>query len=104
MFSICDQRSFDRIRYYRESINLLAVTNSITIPIIILANKSDFEDDRVVKKHTIEDLKANVNCVIETSIRTNQGTDKVLQTAIQLLETNLTQTRNSKHSQTCIII
>jgi len=74
------------------------------MPIIVLANKTDFEEDRVVKKQFIEQLKSNIDYVIETSVRTNQGIDQALETAIKLLQTDFVEPQKSKDSYKCIII
>lgn len=105
LFSICDQRSFEKIKYFQDSIDLVSATESTSIPIIILANKTDFEQDRVVTEQSIEKLKSNFDhIIIETSVKTSQGIHEALETAIKLLQTDFVGSKKSKHSHKCIII
>jgi GTPase SAR1 family protein len=101
LFSICDQRSFEKINYFQDSIHLLSSTRSISIPIIILANKADFEADRVVTHQAIERLRSDYNHIIETSVKTNQGIHEAIKTAVELLKTNFPK---RKPSDSCEIL
>jgi 50S ribosomal subunit-associated GTPase HflX len=77
-----------KIKYFQDSIDLLSVTQSTSIPTIVLANKTDFEQDHVVTERSIEKLKSDVDYVTETSVRTTQSIHQALETAIKLLQTN----------------
>ncbi len=101
VFSICEQRSFEKIKYYQDSIKLLSSIQSISIPTIILANKSDLEQDRVVTHQAIERSRSDNNLIIETSVKTNQGIHEAVKTAVQLLKTNSLQPTPS-HSCTIL--
>jgi small GTP-binding protein len=68
-FSITNQSSFNDLGAFREQI--LRVKDTDNVPMIIVGNKCDLEDERVVGTDQGNDLAKKFNCeYIETSAKT----------------------------------
>ena len=78
MYSIIDRKSFDRIKnIYSKIIR----PNSIAI--ILIANKKDLEEKRVVKKEEGESLAKEWKCAfMETSGKSGENIEKAFETLV----------------------
>ncbi|RNA23259.1 ras-related ralB-A-like [Brachionus plicatilis] len=75
VFSITEQESFDVLDEFREQI--LRVKNAEDVPLILIGNKSDLQQNRQVREDVATD-KANkwLKPYIETSAKTRDNVDK----------------------------
>lgn len=105
VFSICDQRSFDKVKHFRSSVDLLFSNDSISVPYVIIANKVDLEEDRIVTKQSIVKLlESDGYEVIETSVKTGQGIQQALNTVVQSLQSTVIDQNREESSCKCVII
>jgi GTPase SAR1 family protein len=86
VFSITDQRSFSKLHLFQESIHLRFSDQSLPIPILIVANKIDLEQDRAVSQQSIDKLKSNGLDVFDISVKGNVGIGDTIYTAIKHLQ------------------
>ncbi len=84
VFSITDQRSFSKVNFYQETIRLKFPNPSI--PILIIGNKIDLEQDRAVDQQVIDKLKSNGFDVFDISVKGNVGIGDAIYTVIKYLQ------------------
>eukprot|EP01087_Luapelamoeba_hula_P009253 TRINITY_DN237_c0_g2_i1.p1 TRINITY_DN237_c0_g2~~TRINITY_DN237_c0_g2_i1.p1 ORF type:complete len:217 (-),score=43.86 TRINITY_DN237_c0_g2_i1:204-854(-) len=76
VFGIDSLKSFNEIQKWRT--HILRVKDASEGPIVLVANKSDLEKDRVVSREEIEALAASLNIpFIETSAKNRENVDEV---------------------------
>jgi GTPase SAR1 family protein len=103
LFSITDQRSFSRLNYFYEAIHLKSSYQAIQIPIFIVANKIDLEQDRAVSQESIDKIKSNGCDVFDISVKGNVGIGDVIYTAIKHLQYDLLEKVKPNDACACII-
>ncbi|CAF1601738.1 unnamed protein product [Rotaria sp. Silwood1] len=86
IFSITDQRSFSKLNYFQETIRLKFPNQLMSIPIILIANKIDLEQNRAVSQESIDKLKSNGFDVFDISVKGNVGIGDAMYTAIKHLQ------------------
>lgn len=86
MFSITDERSFNRLPRFQEAIRSHFPETASTIPILILANKIDCEHDRTVSQSSIDKLKVHGYHLVDVSVKGNVGIGDAVYTAIKHLQ------------------
>ena len=96
VFDITSQKSFDKIKdYYVANIREKCKKN---IPIILLGNKTDLDDKRVVSQEVAIDLAVNEEFVYkETSCLKNENVADAFETIIEIWNINNKQTRKNKN-------
>jgi small GTP-binding protein len=95
VFDITSQKSFDKIKdYYVANIREKCKKN---IPIILLGNKTDLDDKRVVSQEEAIDLAVNEEFVYkETSCLKNENVADAFETIIEIWNINNKQIRKNK--------
>jgi len=85
VYSMTMQNSFDLMATFHEQI--LRVTEDDQIPLVLVANKSDLEDKRQVKKEAGEGLAKKLGCpYIETSAKTNTNVDQAFYEVVRRIK------------------
>ena len=74
VFDITDQASFDNVKSWLQQIRSLA---SEDVSLLLIGNKSDLEDKRVVTKDNIDQLTRDINVqYFEVSARTGSNVEE----------------------------
>lgn len=107
VFSITDERSFQRLNRFQEAIHSHFPDTTINIPILILANKIDCEHDRTVSQSSIDKVKAHGYPLVEVSVKGNVGIGDAIYNAIKHLQHEqyylLEQLQPDRSCATCLI-
>ncbi|KAJ3425791.1 ras-like protein rasb [Anaeramoeba flamelloides] len=75
VYSVTDRNSFDEVATFREQIS--RVKDSENVPIIIVGNKSDLENERKISRGEGQDLATTYDCpFFETSAKTRTNVDE----------------------------
>mmetsp|Transcript_2881 Transcript_2881/g.6725 ORF Transcript_2881/g.6725 Transcript_2881/m.6725 type:complete len:126 (+) Transcript_2881:439-816(+) len=76
VYSICDKQSFDKVQELREKI--LRTKDSSDVPMVIVGNKCDLEDERQVLKEDGKRLADSWGCPFyETSAKERINNERV---------------------------
>ncbi|KAL9641817.1 hypothetical protein ABK040_011802 [Willaertia magna] len=83
VYSITDKESFEKVKKLREKITMVQDNN---VPMILVGNKCDLEDQRQITKEEGENLSKEFNCsFIETSAKTGFHIDELFEQIILIL-------------------
>jgi len=84
VYSVTSQSTFNDIPELRDQIVRIKDTESI--PIVLVGNKCDLEDQRVITMEQGEALTTKFNCkFIEASAKTKVNIDEIFQTLVRLI-------------------
>ena len=88
VFDVTNTDSFNNLKDWISSIKLNMEGNNIFIPIVIIGNKLDMEDQREITKEQAEQfVSENKYKYFETSAKTGEGIDKsIRELAVQILK------------------
>jgi len=85
-YSIIHQSTFNDIPELHDQIVRVRDTDTENIPIVLVGNKCDLADQRVITKEQGEYLAAKFNCkFIEASAKTKINVDEIFQTLVRLI-------------------
>lgn len=102
VFSIIAQSTFNDLPDMREQI--LRVKDSEDVPIMLVGNKKDLSDQRVVSSSSAQDMARNWNCrYLECSAKTRDGVETIFTDLIKLINAK-NPTLNKKKSKKCLIL
>jgi len=94
-FSITSQSTVNDLQDLREQI--LRVKDTDNVPIIIVGNKCDLEDDRVVDKDQGKALEKQFNCeYIETSAKNKINVNECFAKIVRKIESKSSEPRKKK--------
>ena len=83
VFDVCNQKTFNDLRFWIQSINSYFNEDVDSIPVIVIGNKIDLSK-RVVNKETAETFAKEKNyAYYETSAKTGEGVDKAIRELAQ---------------------
>lgn len=113
VFSITEQESLNAAHELREQI--LRVKNDDNIPFILIGNKADLEERRLVSKEAASELASSWNVsYIETSAKTRQNVDHIFlelvreikkrRDAQQIAENNGKKKTSKKKRKLCTVL
>ena len=102
VFSVVDQISFDKIvQWHNELINL----RGDSVKIVVVANKIDLVDQRVIPYNKGEDYARSINCqYFEVSARTGQGIPALFQYLVEQLVSIPQKRSNQAASKRALMI
>jgi len=84
VYSITDKKSFQEVSEFRD--RTLRVKDKDKVPMLLIGNKADLEDQRVVSRDEGEELARQFDVpLIETSAQTGQNTDEVFYEIARLI-------------------
>ncbi|EFC50267.1 ras family small GTPase [Naegleria gruberi] len=77
VYSVVDRESFEKVQKLREKVTMV---QSATVPVILVGNKADLEDERQVSTSEAEQLAHGVGCpFIEASAKTGLNIEKIFE-------------------------
>ena len=101
-YDITKTESFENLKYWMNSIETNLGDKKIFIPIIIVGNKLDKEDERKITKENADNLSKEYNYkYFETSAKTGEGVDDAFKDLVnQILEKSdkFEEERNERNS------
>jgi len=102
VYSITAQSTFNDLPEKREQI--LRVKDKDNVPMVLVGNKADLQDQRVITTEQGEDLARKFICkFLEASARTRMNIDKIFHEIIrQINATSPSQQKKTK--KTCLIL
>jgi len=84
VYSITDKKSFQEVSEFRD--RTLRVKDKDKVPMLLIGNKADLEDQRVVTREEGEELARQFDVpLIETSAQTGLNTDEVFYEIAKLI-------------------
>jgi len=104
VYSITSQSSFDDLAELREQI--LRVKDTDDVPMILVGNKCDLEDDRTVATNTAVDLARSWGCkMMETSAKQKINVEQMFFDLVKLInESTPENTKSTKKKSKCNIL
>jgi len=104
VYSITSQSSFDDLAELREQI--LRVKDTDDVPMILVGNKCDLEDDRTVATPTAVDLARSWGCkMMETSAKQKINVEQMFFDLVKLInESTPENTKSAKKKSKCNIL
>eukprot|EP00013_Stygamoeba_regulata_P019601 CAMPEP_0177653894 /NCGR_PEP_ID=MMETSP0447-20121125/13996_1 /TAXON_ID=0 /ORGANISM="Stygamoeba regulata, Strain BSH-02190019" /LENGTH=174 /DNA_ID=CAMNT_0019157415 /DNA_START=413 /DNA_END=934 /DNA_ORIENTATION=- len=83
VYDVTNKRSFDNLQNWMQEFLVQGVFDSPTFPFIVVANKVDREDKRVVSRETAKEWcqAQNCACYIETSAKSGVNVDTAFREA-----------------------
>ncbi len=94
VYDITNQKSFDNITKWLQNIEMHA---SADVERLLIGNKSDWEDRRVVPKERGEELaKSQGIAFLETSAKTNHNIDEAFETLARLILKKVPQQKDER--------
>ena len=104
VYSITAQSTFNDLQDLREQI--LRVKDTDDVPMILVGNKCDLEDERVVGKDQGQNLARNFNCAfLETSARSKINVNEIFYDLVRQINKKNPETRNkNKKKKGCLIL
>ncbi|UJR09877.1 hypothetical protein I4U23_014099 [Adineta vaga] len=103
LFSITDEQSFSNVHIFYEKLRSKLSTQSIHIPILLIANKIDLEHERAVSEESIDKLKFHGIDVFDISVKGNVGIGDIIYTAIKHLQYDNLDRIKPPNACACII-
>ena len=101
-YDLTNMESFENLKYWMNSIETNLGDKKIFIPIIIVGNKLDKEDERKITKENADKLSKEYNYkYFETSAKTGEGVDDAVRDLVnQILEKSdkFEEERNERNS------
>jgi len=102
VYSITSQATYNDLTELREQI--LRVKDTDKVPMVLVGNKCDLEDDRVVKKDTGSALAAQWSCTfLETSARKKINVDEVFYDLVRQINRQMPD-KPDKKKKKCILL
>jgi small GTP-binding protein len=104
VYSITAQSTFNDLQDLREQI--LRVKDTDDVPMILVGNKCDLEDERVVGKDQGQNLARNFNCAfLETSAKSKINVNEIFYDLVRQINKKNPETRNkNKKKKGCQIL
>jgi len=104
VYSITAQSTFNDLQDLREQI--LRVKDTDDVPMILVGNKCDLEDERVVGKDQGQNLARNFNCAfLETSAKSKINVNEIFYDLVRQINKKNPETRNkNKKKKGCLIL
>lgn len=104
VFSITAQSTFNDLQDLREQI--LRVKDTDDVPMILVGNKCDLEDERVVGKDQGQNLARQFNCAfLETSAKSKINVNEIFYDLVRQINKKNPETRNkNKKKKGCLIL
>ncbi|PRP77266.1 ras-like protein RAS2-like [Planoprotostelium fungivorum] len=105
LFSLTDRLSFEQISVLHAQ--LLKDKDSDEVPIILMGNKSDLIDKRVVTSMEANELASKMKCMyIETSARSGDGVEHAFEEIVRCVKSveDTFNLKKSKKTKACIIV
>lgn len=104
VYSITAQSTFNDLQDLREQI--LRVKDTDDVPMILVGNKCDLEDERVVGKDQGQNLARQFNCAfLETSAKSKINVNEIFYDLVrQINKKNPEQRRKTKKKSGCLIL
>jgi len=103
VYSITSQASFNDLNDLREQI--LRVKDTEDVPMILVGNKCDLEDERKVTKEQGEQLASSWRCVpMETSAKSKINVESVFYELVKQINKKTPDTRKTKQKKGCCAI
>jgi len=82
VFAITDSESFEKVKELREKI--IKVKDKKNVPILILGNKADLQDQREVEKQEIQEYCTKIKCsYVETSAKTGNSIEEAFNALVR---------------------
>jgi small GTP-binding protein len=101
VYSVTDRHSFEQVNQYIDAIKSNNKKASVTLPIILVGNKIDLEDDRVVSyeegKELAKDCK--IPLFMESSAKTNENIEQIFFELIRLCRKFISFDSNAQPSK-----
>lgn len=104
VYSITAQSTFNDLQDLREQI--LRVKDTDDVPMILVGNKCDLEDERVVGKDQGQNLARQFNCAfLETSAKSKINVNEIFYDLVRQINKKNPETRSKKNkkSKCCIL-
>ena len=103
MYSITTQSTFNDLQDLREQI--LRVKDTDDVPMILVANKCDLEDERVVGKDQGQNLARQWNCAfLETSAKSKINVSEIFYDLVRQINRKNPDPRGKKKKSKCEIL
>ena len=85
-FDVTNEESFNNLKDWISSIKINMEAKNIFLPLIIIGNKIDMENDREISKENAENFaKRNNYKYFETSAKTGEGIDEAIKELVNLV-------------------
>ena len=98
VYSITAQSTFNDLQDLREQI--LRVKDTEDVPMILVGNKCDLEDERVVGKDQGQNLARQFNCAfLETSAKSKVNVNEIFYDLVRQINKKNPETRSKKKSK-----
>jgi len=102
VYAVTSRDSFNSIKSFREEI--LQVKDSDWVPMILVGNKSDLEQHRVIQSNEGSSLAKNWDCpFLETSALTRKNVEEVFQQVVKQVMITLKDLKRPSKKK-CIIL
>lgn len=93
LYDITSQSSFNNVEHWREQI--IEIKENVKTPIILVGNKSDLEDERMVTEEEGRNKAKNYECpFFEISAKSRDNIEEILE---ELVKISKRQARNVKY-------
>ena len=108
LYSITSQSSFDQLQELRERI--VRKKDSENVPMILVGNKCDLKDQRVISKEQGAQLARSFNncAFLESSAKTNINVNEIFCNLVikinKQMENSLENQENTSHKRECLLL
>jgi len=104
VYSVTSKSSFLEISELREQI--VRVKETTEVPVVVVGNKVDLEDQRQVPRKEAEQLCRSFGCeYIESSAKINTNIDMIFYTLVRLITAKMPKRgRTSRKSMRCVVL
>ena len=103
VYSVIDEKTFKEVEYYHD--HMLRVKDCYHAPVVLVGNKSDLEQYRVVSYEDGQNLANRLGVpFFETSAKLRQNVDEAFHEIVRLIREDKNPRSRNKRSRSCSLM